>query len=126
MPLCMCVSFVHVCGSGVFVGQRVTPDVLLGYSIPCVFEAGSLTDLSFPALPGWLARDPQGFASLLPVLGSEAHCDWIFYVGFGAKTQVLLLMLQALWCLIHLCGLWRAFLKGSKQNPRRDKNELLA
>lgn len=83
----MCVSFVHVCGSGVFVGQRVTPDVLLGYSIPCVFEAGSLTDLSFPALPGWLARDPQGFASLLPVLGSEAHCDGFSMWVLGLKLR---------------------------------------
>lgn len=122
----MRVSFVHVCASGVFVGQRVTSYVLLGYSIPCAFEAGSLTDLRSPALPGWLASDPQGFASLFPVLGSEAHCAWLFYVGFGDKTQVLLLMLQALWGLIHLRDLWRAFLKGSKQNPQRDKNGLLA
>lgn len=94
VPMCMCVSFVHVCASGVFVGVVHEIDILLRYSIPCVFEAGSLTDLSSLALLGWLASDPQGFASLLPMLGSEAHCAWLFYVGFGDKTQVLLLMLD--------------------------------
>lgn len=58
MPVCMCVSFVHVCASGVFVGAVHEIDVLLCHSIPCVFEAGSLTDLSSPALLGWGASDP--------------------------------------------------------------------